>query len=274
MTDANEWQGPVGASWATHWRRTDRSFGPLTEHLLKRSREFAFDDVLDVGCGAGELSLALARGRPGVAVTGVDISPDLIAAAHDRGAHLDNARFELADAAEWNPAGGAAPELIVSRHGVMFFAEPDDAFEHLARIAAPGAGLLFSCFRDRSENPFFTEAARLLPQVEPAPRPDAPGPFAFADQGRVAGILRRAGWTGLAFEPFDFAMVAGGGEDPVADAVEYFSAIGPVARTARELTFDQRERFIARLRELAERNLHGGLVALRAASWIVTGRKR
>jgi len=34
MTDASEWQGRVGASWAAEWRRTDRSFAPLTERLL------------------------------------------------------------------------------------------------------------------------------------------------------------------------------------------------------------------------------------------------
>ena len=58
----HEWQGKTGRTWATEWQRTDRSFGGLTERLLARSREFACDNALDIGCGAGELSLALARG--------------------------------------------------------------------------------------------------------------------------------------------------------------------------------------------------------------------
>jgi len=270
MTDANEWRGRVGASWAAEWRRTDRSFGPLTEHLLKRTREFEFGSVADIGCGAGELSLAIARGRPQVAVTGVDISPQLIETARERGAHLDNAKFEVADATEWYPA--AAPELLVSRHGVMFFDDPAAAFRHFADVAAPAAGLMFSCFRDRVENPFYTEVARLLPDAEPPP-PDAPGPFAFADRTRVQDLLELSGWTQVAFEPFDFAMVTGAGEDPVADAVAYFSVIGPAARAAAELEPDQRERFFDRIGELARRNLHGNMVALRAATWIVTARK-
>ena len=271
MTDANEWRGRVGASWAAEWRRTDRSFGPLTEHLLKRTREFAFGSVADIGCGAGELSLALARGRPHVAVTGVDISPALIEVARERGAHLDNAKFAVADATEWHPA--TAPELIVSRHGVMFFDDPAAAFTHLAEVAAPAAGLMFSCFRDRGENPFFTEVARLLPNPEPAPPADAPGPFAFADRARVQGLLEKSGWAQVAFEPFDFAMIAGAGDDPVAEAVEYFSAIGPAARAAAELGPEQRDRFFGRIGELARRNLHEGFVALRAATWIVTARR-
>ena len=93
-----EWQGRTGQSWADEWRRTDRSFGMLTERLLQRTREFRFNEVVDVGCGAGELSLAVARGRPGVQVTGVDVSPPLVAAARERGENLANVAFEVADA--------------------------------------------------------------------------------------------------------------------------------------------------------------------------------
>jgi len=111
MTDASEWRGRVGANWAEQWRRTDRSFAPLTERLLQRGREFAFGSALDIGCGAGELSLALARGRPQCRVIGVDISPQLVATAQERGANLANASFEVGDAAAWRPEPGFAPEI-------------------------------------------------------------------------------------------------------------------------------------------------------------------
>ena len=273
MTDASEWQGRTGASWAAEWRRTDRSFAPLTERLLARSRAFAFAAALDVGCGAGELSLALARGRPQARVVGVDISPQLVATAQERGANLPNVAFVVADAATWQPDQDFAPDLLVSRHGVMFFDDPVAAFAHLAGLAAPGAGLLFSCFRAPAENPFFSEVGRLLPDAGPPADPRAPGPFAFADRGYVGGLLSRAGWAAVAFEPFDLAMVAGAGADPVADAVDFFSTIGPAARAASEMTPDARERLRDGIRAVAERHLHGGLVALRAATWIVTARK-
>ena len=47
---ADEWLGRTGRSWAAEWQRTDRSFAMLTERLLKRSREFPFQSVLDIGC--------------------------------------------------------------------------------------------------------------------------------------------------------------------------------------------------------------------------------
>jgi SAM-dependent methyltransferase len=272
MTDASEWQGRVGASWAAEWRRTDRSFAPLTERLLQRTREFAFAAALDVGCGAGELSLALARGRPQCRVVGIDISPDLVATAGERGANHANVSFEASDAAAWQPSSGFVPEQLVSRHGVMFFADPVGVFTHLAELAAPGAGLLFSCFREPAQNPFFTEVGRLLPDAGPPADPLAPGPFAFADPARVEAILTAGGWTGVVFEPFDLAMVAGAGADPVEDAVGFFSAIGPAARAIAELPPNRVERVLDGLRNLARRHEREGIVALRAATWIVTAR--
>ena len=62
--EVRDWQGRTGESWAAEWKRTDRSFGGLTERLLARTREFPLRDVVDIGCGAGELSVAVARGRP------------------------------------------------------------------------------------------------------------------------------------------------------------------------------------------------------------------
>jgi SAM-dependent methyltransferase len=268
----DEWQGRTGEVWAEEWRRTDRSFGPLTEELLRRSREFRFDRAVDIGCGAGELSLALARGRPGVQVTGVDVSPPLVETARERSGNLANVRFVLADAAAWSPEPEAAPDLLVSRHGVMFFPDPAVAFAHLARIAAPSAGLLFSCVRAREENPVFSEIGRLLPATPPAD-PHEPGPFAFADRERVERILADAGWAAVRFEPFDFAMVLGAGDDPVADAVAYFSHIGPAARMMGEMAPAERDRCLQRIAELAGRNLYVGLVSLRAAAWVVSGRK-
>lgn len=270
MTGKSDWQGKTGEGWAAQWRRTDRSFGGVTERLLARSREFPFAQALDIGCGAGELSLALARGRPQARVVGVDVSPQLVEVARERGAKLANVAFELADAAQWRPTAEFAPQLLVSRHGVMFFDDPRAAFANLAAIAAPGANLLFSCFRDRAENPFFTEIGKLLPAPSEAPDPYAPGPFAFAERDHVTAILDSGGWRDIAFEPFDFAMVAGAGDDPIEDAMTYFQTIGPAAVALREMGEGDRDDVLAAIREVVVANCRDGVVALRAGVWIVT----
>ena len=270
---ADEWTGRTGDSWAAQWRRTDRGFSMLTERLLQRIEERAFDSALDIGCGAGELSLAIARLHPGCRVIGVDISPQLVDAARERAGHHHPAlSFEVADAAVWRPTGDFAPDLLVSRHGVMFFADPVAAFANLRGLAAPGASLLFSCFRAWEENPAFADVARLLPSPPPPPPADAPGPFAFADPARVEDMLARAGWSDIVLEPYDFAMIVGGGSDPIADTADYFATIGPAARALRDMEQPARADFSAKLRDLATRNLRDGIVSLRAAAWIVGAR--
>ena len=274
MTDRNDWEGRVGRKWAEEWRRTDRSFVGLTDRLLARASARPIAHALDVGCGAGELALAIARGHPESEVIGLDISEPLIEAARERAAHLANVTFLLADAGDWR-ASQFAPDLVVSRHGVMFFADPVAAFSSLAKGAAANARLVFSCFRDRGENPWAERIASFLPTgtILDAP-PHAPGPFAFADRDRVERILFAAGWSEIAFEPVDFAYVAGSGEYAVGDALSYFLAIGPAAAAAAELDDSARANFIGKLRRYLGNNAQGSLVALPGAAWIVSAQTR
>lgn len=265
-----EWTGRVGSAWAEQWHRTDRSFGALTDRLLAPDAVGRFGSALDIGCGAGELVERLARTRPAAHVTGVDVSAELIAVAHTRTAHLSNAHFEEGDAAWWRADPAARPDLLISRHGVMFFADPIAAFAHLRAEASPEARLRFSCFRARTDNAWAAALASVLPPPATPPDPLAPGPFAFADPDRVRSILAAAGWTGIAFEPVDYAMVAGEGGGAVEEAVAYFQRIGPAARAIAERPEEERPAIRARLLELLTGHHREGRVSLPSAAWIVT----
>ncbi|MBO6526364.1 class I SAM-dependent methyltransferase [Erythrobacter sp.] len=273
MTNQFEWTGQVGNVWAAEWQRTDRSFTPVTHRLLEAARSQDFAQALDIGCGAGELAVSLAVEAPSARVIGVDVSDELLAIARERGDALPNLRFELCDAAAWTPGEGERPDLLVSRHGVMFFDDPVAAFAHIAGEAAPGANLIFSCFRERGENAWVRELASALPPGEgPKPDPNAPGPFAFGNRDRVAGILADAGWREIDFEPIDYPMLAGEGPGAVDEALSYFLRIGPAARAVASLEGKQREDALAGLRNVMERNLSDTRVTLPAACWIVTAR--
>lgn len=270
MTNADDWHGGVGRNWAAEWRRTDRSFAALTPKLVGLALEPPATRIVDIGCGAGELSLALARLRPEAQVLGIDLSEALLDVARERGTGISNLSFAQADAALWN-GGDSPPDLYVSRHGVMFFDDPPAAFAHLARVAAPGARLVFSCFRSAAENGWAADIARLLPPSVPSSVPSPafpPGPFAFADPDHVRTCL--AGWTDITFEPLDFSYVAGAGDAPVADALAYFQRIGPAAAAIRNLPRSARASFETKLAELVESRLAGGQVTFPAAAWLVT----
>lgn len=271
MTNSSEWQGRAGRSWAREWQRTDRSFAALTPQLLAAIARQPGENVLDIGCGAGELALALAAARPGARITGLDISADLVAAAQDRGGSHPRVTFACADAARFVPADGP-PDLMVSRHGVMFFADPPTAFAHLAAQAAPDAHLVFSCFRDRTANAWAHAFDPLLNSPESAAPlaadPFAPGPFAFADPDHIAHCLQ--GWRVIAIEPVDFAYVAGAGEDPIGDALAFFSRIGPSAARLAGLEGADRESLLGAMAAVLAGHRDGDQITFPAAAWVVT----
>lgn len=272
MTNAADWQGAVGRNWAAQWERTDRSFQHLNTILVDHIVSGARSDVriLDIGCGAGATSLALARRLPGAEIVGIDLSESLILAAQARNSEVQ-VKFEVHDATRWS-GGDWLPDLLVSRHGVMFFDDPVSAFAHFARIAAPGARLVFSCFQDRSANDWAVEIPALLPAPPPMASPFAPGPFAFSNPRHVQGILERAGWKDASVEPVAFSYIAGAGDDPVADAMDFFSRIGPAAPMIRNLESKEKEIFFENLSRNLCNHLDDGAVLFNAAAWIWSAR--
>lgn len=270
MTTGSEWTSKVGGSWAREWERTDRSFGALTERLIEFACSAEFSHALDVGCGAGETSLLLAGCGSG-RVTGIDISAELLSVARTRGRGVPQLDFVEADAARWQPTTGRV-DLVASRHGVMFFDQPVSAFASLRNNAQAGSRLVFSCFRSRAENEWVTSLDGIVESDEPVGETAAPGPFAFGNRDHVAAVLSDAGWRDIEFEPVDYAMVAGEGDDPLADALSYFLRIGPAARKVAELEGEAKQAATARLAAVLQSYLSNGKVALPSAAWIVSAR--
>ena len=270
MTSAADWSGTVGGVWADEWRRTDRSFAGLSHHLDAAILAAAPDRgaAIDIGCGAGATSIALASARQGLAVTGIDIAHDLVAIARRRAAGLDNARFLAADLNR-SVDGLPAADLFFSRHGVMFFDDPGAAFAALRRVAKPGAALVFSCFRDPSLNPWASDLVEAVTGAAPQPAAGyAPGPFAFADRAFVADLLARAGWHGAKADPVDYRYVAGAGDDPLADAVSFLRRIGPIARALRDVPDARRAAMLDKLAAALQKHREIDEIAFPAAAWI------
>ncbi|MBY8827282.1 class I SAM-dependent methyltransferase [Hephaestia mangrovi] len=273
MTEARDWTGRVGDVWAAEWQRTDRSFGDLAVRLDAAISAAAPDAgrALDIGCGAGSTSLALARARPQLAVTGADLSPALLAVARQRAASLANLEFVegdvLATAARRRPI-----DLMVSRHGVMFFADPVAAFAAFHAAAAPGARLVFTCFRSPAENAWTQDVAVAVTGSPPQPRGTAPGPYAFADRDRVATILASAGWSAAEAQAVDYLHRTGAGDDPVADSLAYFQRIGSMAPILREMPPAQRAVALDAIAAVCARYRHGDAVDFPAAAWLWSAR--
>lgn len=276
MSNADQidyWNGKVGDIWVLMQERMDLALTPVTAALLAAAAPQAGEMVLDIGCGAGETTLAMDAvvGNGGHAI-GLDISEPLLARARERAeALLSEAEFITADASTWAEENGF--DLITSRFGVMFFADPGAAFAHLHGLAAPGGRLVFACWQPAARNLWatlpLTALAELLP-TQPPTDPHAPGPFAFADPARVSTMLEAADWQDLAFHSLPFEMLIGEGDDPVAAAVSFNLRIGPAARAVREAGIGDAAKAI--LAAALQPFLRHGQVRLPGAVWLVTAR--
>lgn len=269
MTSTFDWSGRVGDVWADEWRRTDRSLAGLAQHLDAAILAAAphQGSAIDIGCGAGGTSIALATARPQLSITGIDLSPSLVAIARSRAASLANLNFRVADAQSLGLAGA---DLLFSRHGVMFFDDPVAGFAALRASAKPGAKLVFSCFRARAHNQWALMADVAVGNTVIASSTYAPGPFALEDSDFTRNVLVRAGWVDATAQSVDFAYVAGGGEDPVEDALGFFSRIGPAARAMADTEPNRREAMRESLRGALAAHVENGAVTFGGGAWIWT----
>lgn len=265
------WNGVSGRAWVETQDLIDLVFKPFEGLLVDAVSAGAGRRVLDVGCGTGSTTLAVARrlGARGHCL-GVDISAPMITAARARAEREGTpVEFILADA-QTHVFAPASLDMIISRFGVMFFGDPVRAFANLRRASADGAELRVIAWRSPSENPFMTTAERaaapLLPNL-PARRPDVPGPFAFADSGRVHRLLEESGWAEIDIQPIDVACTL-----PEKELVRYLTRLGPVGQVLHEADERTRTQVIETVRAAFEPFVHGPEVRFTAACWRVGAR--
>jgi len=265
------WNGHAGRAWVETQELLDLMLKPLEDLLIEAVSAGSARRVLDVGCGTGSTTLAIARllGAQG-RCTGIDISDPMITAARARAERESTpAGFILANA-QTHAFEPASFDMIISRFGVMFFDDSVQAFANLRRASEDGAELRFIAWRSPSENPFLTTAERaaapLLPNL-PARRTDAPGPFAFADQRRVHRILEESGWAGIDIRPTDVACTL-----PEKELVRYLTRLGPLGLILHEADDRTRTQVIATVRAAFDPYVHGAEVRFTAACWMVSAR--
>ena len=240
--------------------------------LLENASVREGETVLDVGCGGGVNSIEMAvRVGPSGRVTGVDISPPIINIARKRGNGFQNLDFLEGDAARLNFAREHY-DLILSRFGVMFFSDPVTAFINLRKSMKPTGRLEFLCWRTLEENAWMnipTQAIfSVLPPAVPPPAPGAPGPFSLASPGRIEEILLASGFETPSAKEVDVTMNLG----PLADAVEYFTRMGPGAAVMMQADESQKSAVTRAITDSLEPFTINGIVNTPAAAWIVSAR--
>ena len=268
-----EWNGALGQRWVAMQREIDRIVVPFGDAALKIAAPQPGERVIDIGCGCGDTSLDIARivGKAG-AVLGIDVSTPMLEVARSRAALADcpHLVFREGDASEAElPAN---TDLLFSRFGVMFFSQPTQALSHLRGSLRAGGRCVFVCWRAPRDNAWAMvplSAARAAMGVTPAPAdPNAPGPFAFADEQRLRAILSDAGFGAVDVQRFDAALSLGATPRSAAEAAVQ---IGAVSRFVREVGVEHLPIIVEAVeRALGPLAATDGHVSLNGSTWIVS----
>lgn len=226
------WNGPGGRHWVDRQQMQDLVLAPVSDILVDRAEPRQGERVVDIGCGCGATTMAFAEqvGSAGH-VLGVDVSAPMLARARELAPAGAPVEFALADAT----VHAFAPQsfdLLVSRFGVMFFAQPALSFANMRKALRPGGRVAFACWRTPRDNPWLMvplqAAYKHVPKM-PELGPEDPGPFSFAKEERVQRILREAGFSSIALERRDISLDVSAGQG-LEVAVKSSLELGPASR--------------------------------------------
>src|SRR5262249_54278133 len=229
-----------------------------------------------IGCGTGAATILFAeaadeRGR----VVGVDISEPMLASARQRISESGLRNIELLQAdAQVHHFEPGRFDLIASRFGVMFFADPVAAFRTVFPAAGGGGRLCLACWGPLEDNkhwllPYEVVLRHLGP---PAPKPPhMPGPLAFSDPGYVRSILETAGFAEVEIRRETPAIIGSTPEEET----EHACIIAPAGRLIDEKKPDEvmRERIRTEMIEAYATYAGGKSMLLPSTVFIVTAER-
>ena len=275
---ARDWDGDEGRYWADHHESFERLLAAFDPHLVVAAGLAEDDIVLEIGCGTGATTRALAVRVPAGKVVAVDLSGPMLALARAGASEADirNVEFKQADA----QVHAFAPETFdaaVSRCGSMFFGDPPAAFANIRQVLRPGGRLALVVWQAEELNEWIskldaattTESTKGKGGSERAddaenPPEYEPGPFSLADPARCRELLEGAGFIDVDLSSLTLPLRLGATLD---EAFEFYSTW--IEDEAPEAIAAAR----SRLRDLLTSADSGSGVFLGSATWLVTARR-
>lgn len=220
-----DWAGEMGLKWLANLSLFEEMITPIGEAFLARADYKDGETVIDLGCGGGATTIAIAGAvAPSGKVMGLDISPDLVAAAQQRATKSDtgNIEFSCADAATAQ-LPDAPYDRLFSRFGSMFFEDPTSAFTNLHGLVRKGGRIDLAVWGPPRDNLWMMEmmgVVRNHVDIPPAV-PRAPGPFAFEDLEYLGEILEGSGFSDVDVVAYEALQPVGGVGATPEQAVEF-----------------------------------------------------
>tara|TARA_R110000824_G_scaffold147631_7_gene317156 strand:- start:236 stop:1111 length:876 start_codon:yes stop_codon:yes gene_type:complete len=270
-----DWAGDMGLKWLASLSLFEEMIAPIGDALLARADYQAGETVLDLGCGGGATTLAIAQAvAPSGKVMGVDISPDLVSAARERAVKsgAPNIEFTCADASTVQLAD-APYDRLFSRFGSMFFEDPVSAFSNLRGLVRKGGRIDLAIWGPPRDNLWMMEmmgVVRNHVEVPPAV-PRAPGPFALEDLEYLGEIMDGSGFTDMDVVAYQGLQPVGGVDATPEKAVAFALS----AMAAGRLLSDKGEAILAAATSeltdvFARHHVPGKGVMMQGKAWLVS----
>ncbi len=229
------------------------------------------DRVLDIGCGAGQTTREAARTASSGSVLGVDVSEQMLDRARrlTQEAGLQNVTYELGDA-QSHPFQPACFDVLISRFGTMFFADPVTAFANLAHASRRGARLVMMVWQSCERN----EWATAIPSALEAADHNVsftwgPGLFSLAEPAVVEPMLQKAGFSDIGFAESHEPVYYGSDVDT---AYQIVCSFNNTKEMLLRLDAGAEERALDQLRRMLTGHHTGAGVCFDSRAWIVTAR--
>lgn len=229
------------AGWA-HFAPLQAFTTPPAAQLVKFAGIRAGQRALDVACGTGVVAVTAARA--GATVTGLDLTPELLAVAREN-AQIAGVQIAWHEGdAEALPFDGGTFDAVVSQFGHMFAPRPEVAISEMLRVLKPGGTLAFSTWcPDHFVGKMFGVVARYMPP----PPPGVPPPGQWGDREVVRARLgtavhditfERVAATSPALSPQHHRLLSEKTAGPVLKLVENLSVTDPEKLAAFRREYD------------------------------------
>lgn len=259
------WDGDDGSLWAMRAQRFNDGVAAYRDTFFAAAGIGPADNVLDVGCGAGQTTRDAARLATAGSALGVDLSSEMLGVARRLAVEegLANVSFEQVDA-QVHPFAGAGFDVVISRHGSMFFGSPLAAFSNLARATRSGGRLVLLTWQPLRLNEWITTFRTIFAAGREVPTSD----LALSDPVEIGGLLTSAGYADVRCTAVHKPMYFG---EDVDDAAEFI--VEQHGGRLNDLDETTRAGAVEALRaDLAEHQADRG-VFYGSAAWLVEARR-
>ncbi len=226
--------------------------------------------VLELAAGPGDTGFMAAElVRPGGTLISSDGAEPMIEVARARAAQLgiDNVEFRQLEL-EWIDLETATVDAVLVRWGIMLTVDPPAAAREIRRVLRPGGHAALAVWDARERNPWAlipSMALLELGHAEP-PDPNVPGPFALAQDGRLAELLQDAGFTEVEVIPVNLERRYASAQEIVSESANCSPSFGV---KYRELTEEQQAEVAAHMiAAAAEYSAADGSVSLPGVSLV------